>query len=70
MATPKKVSAPQPSQMQTTVSGGIGGAIGFLVVMFMPESVHVFTPEQAAGATAAFGVVFNYLARFLPKPPA
>ena len=53
---------------RTVTGGGVGGAIGVLVVLFMPEETHVFTPETASMATAAFGIVFSYLVRFLPQP--
>ena len=58
------------AQNPPVVAGGVGGALGVLTVLFMPESVYVFTPETAATATAAFGLVFAWLMRFLPKPPA
>ncbi len=50
-------------------AGAVGAAIGVLVVMFMPEKVYMFTPETAAMATAAFGTIFSYIMRFLPRPP-
>ncbi len=53
---------------KATVTGGVGGAIGFLVVLFMPETWHVFTPETAAAAAAAFGIFFTYLSRWIPDP--
>ncbi len=52
----------------TVVGGGIGGALGVLVVLFMPSDVILFTPEKAAMATAAFGILFSYLVRYLPAP--
>lgn len=54
---------------QTVMAGGLGGALGILVVMLWPEGWYVFTPTTAAVATGAFGVVFNYFARYLPPPP-
>ena len=54
---------------QTLTVGALGAALGFLVVLFMPEQWHVFTAEQAAGATGSFGVVFSWFARYLPPPP-
>ena len=50
-------------------AGAVGAALGVLVVMFMPETAYKFTPETAAMATAAFGTIFAYLMKFLPKPP-
>jgi len=58
-----------PQSHGRTVAGGtVGGAIGVLVVMFMPESVHVFTPETASMATLAFGTIASYVMRYVPKP--
>lgn len=54
---------------QTVMAGGLGGALGILVVMFFPADWYVFTATTAAVATGAFGVVFNYFARYLPPPP-
>lgn len=56
------------SQKVVAGAGGIGSALGVLFVLFLPDSVIVFTPETAAIATAAFGVVFGYLMAFVPKP--
>ena len=57
------------TQNKAVGAGGIGGALGVLVVMFMPENWHTFSAEQAAVATMAFGVIFSWLVRFLPQPP-
>lgn len=62
-------TTPVPGTARAVVGGGIGGALGFLVVLFMPDTWHTFTPETASAATAAFGVVFSYLIRYLPQPP-
>ncbi len=59
-----------PSTKKTVTGSGVGGAIGVLIVVFMPATVFVFTPETASMATAAFGVVFSYLIRYIPTPPA
>ncbi len=61
----------KPTQLRpggTVVGGGLGGALGALVVTFMPATLHIFTPESAAVSTAAFGIVFSYLVRYLPAP--
>ncbi len=50
-------------------AGGVGAALGVLVVLFMPEYLYTFTPETASIATIAFGQLFSYLVKFLPKPP-
>lgn len=55
-------------QGKTIAGGGVGGALGVLVVLFMPEHVHDFTPETASVATAAFGIIFSWLVRFMPQP--
>lgn len=57
------------SPVQTLTVGALGAAIGVLVVIFMPVNWYAFTPETAATATGAFGVVFSWLARYLPAPP-
>ena len=49
-------------------SGTVGGALGILVVLFMPASVFVFDATTAAVATAAFGIIFSYGMQFAPKP--
>lgn len=49
-------------------AGSVGAAIGILVVLFMPASMFVFTPETAAIATGAFAAIFNYMMSFMPKP--
>lgn len=57
-----------PSTAVTVTGGGVGGALGVLAVLFMPATWYVFTPETASVATAAFGIVFSFIVRFLPKP--
>jgi len=62
---------PKPTQLRpggTVVGGGIGAALGVLVVEFLPATMHTFTPESASVTTAAFGIVFSYLVRYLPAP--
>ena len=58
----------EQSHGRTVAGGTVGGAFGVLVVMFMPPTWHVFTPETAAVATLAFGTIFGYVMRYLPKP--
>lgn len=65
MKTAKTASSPG----QTLTVGALGAAVGVLIVTFMPASWYVFTPETAATATGAFGVVFSWIARYLPAPP-
>ena len=51
------------------VGGGVGGALGWLVVLGVDIfSDVVLTPEQASGATAALSVVFGFAVRYLPEP--
>ena len=66
--TMPSTEASTPSHQRTAVGGGVGGALGVLVTLFMPESWYVFTPETASVATAAFGVIFSYGMRWLPAP--
>ena len=46
--------------------GGVGAAIGVLVVLFMPTSVHVFTAETGALAAASVGTLASFIVSFLP----
>ena len=63
------IGEPSKQSHRRTVAGGtVGGAVGVLVVMFMPENVILFTPEKAAMATLAFGTIFSWAMRFLPQP--
>ncbi len=60
-----------PKSANTTLGAGVvGSAAGVLVVMFLPHfwTTFVFTPNEAALATAAFGTIFGWGIRFLPKP--
>ncbi len=50
------------------LGGGVGGALGVLVVLFMPPAVYQFTAESAAVGTAAFGVIFSFVMQYVPKP--
>lgn len=53
----------------TTVGGGIGAALGIiLVVGFNHFSANPFGAEVAAVMTGAFGIVFSWLVKYLPKP--
>lgn len=47
---------------RTVVSGGAGGAIGYLFVTFLPEFSSIeLTVEQASGVTAAIGSLCSFL---------
>ncbi len=49
-------------------SGAVGAALGVLLVMFLPQFTSVtFTANEAAMATAAFGTVFAWGIRFIPR---
>jgi len=60
------------NQNKAVVSGGIGGAAAILIVIFGDDmGIKAFAdPDKAAMATAAMTVLFQWAARFLPKPPA
>ena len=54
---------------KTVASGGIGAALGVALVVMLPKFTDlVFSPEEASVMTAALGVIFGYLVRYLPKP--
>ncbi len=57
-------------QNKAVVSGGLGGAIAILIVIFGDDmGIKAFAdPDKAAMATAALTVVCQWAARFLPKP--
>ncbi len=51
-------------------NGGVGAAVGVIVVVAIPYMSDVtLTSEVAAMLTGAIGTVAGYLLRFLPKPP-
>ncbi len=50
-------------------ASGIGGALGVILVMFIPEFTDItLDATKASLLTAAFGTVFAALVRYLPKP--
>ena len=51
---------------RVALGGGVGAAIGVLVVIFMPPSWHVFTVETGAIAAAAIGSIASFIVSFLP----
>ncbi len=54
---------------RTVVSGGVGGALGVILVIMAPKFTETtFSAEEASMMTAALGVLFGWLMRFLPKP--
>jgi hypothetical protein len=54
---------------RTVAGGGIGGALGVIVVVMLPKlTTLTWSAEEASMMTAALGVLFGWLVRFLPKP--
>ena len=51
---------------RVALGGGVGAAVGVLVVIFMPPSWHVFTADTGAIAAAAIGTVAGFIISFLP----
>ena len=51
---------------RVALGGGVGAAVGVLVVLFMPTSVHVFTAETGALAAASIGTIASFIVSFLP----
>ena len=59
------------TQNKAVTSGGIGAALGVALVVMLPKFTElVFSPEEASIMTAALGVIFGYLVRYLPQPGA
>lgn len=56
---------------RTVAGGGVGGALGVSVVIMVPKFTEiVFSADEASMLTAAFGIVFGWLIRYLPQPRA
>ena len=54
---------------RTFVGGGLGGALGVVAVVMLPKfTALTFTPDEAAIMTAALGIIFGWLVRYLPAP--
>ena len=54
---------------RTVVSGGLGSALGVVAVVILPKFTELtFTPDEAALMTAALGIIFGWLVRYLPAP--
>ena len=54
---------------RTVAGGGVGGALGVIVVMMVPKfSAVTFSADEASMLTAAFGIVLAWLIRYLPPP--
>lgn len=53
-----------------TGGAGTGGALGFLIVQFGPQFgwFEAFSGSEGAAVAAAMGVVFAFVARYLPEP--
>lgn len=56
---------------RTFAGGGVGGALGVIVVMMLPKfTTIILSPEEASMLTAASGIVLAWLIRYLPRPRA
>ena len=50
------------------MGGGVGSALGVIVVVFLPKFGVLLDATEASLLTAAFGTVLAWAMRFLPKP--
>ena len=59
----------KPTGNQAVVGGGVGSALGVIFVMFLSKMTDLDLDATDGGMlTAAFGVVFAWVIRYLPKP--
>lgn len=59
----------KPTGNQAVVGGGIGSALGVIAVVMLPKlTALTFDATEASMMTAALGIVFAWLVRYLPKP--
>lgn len=66
---PAMTAKPQPSHRATAVGGGVGGAIGVLVVVMVPKlSELTLDATEASMLTAALGIIFSFGMSYIPKP--
>jgi len=57
------------TQNKAVVGGGVGSALAVVFVVMMPRfTALTLSPEEVSILTAALGVIFGYVVRFLPKP--
>ena len=52
------------------IGGGVGGAVGVLVVVMAPKMFEGFTLDatEASLLTAALGVIFSFGMQYVPRP--
>ncbi len=69
-AQPAIAAKPVPTHKATAIGGGVGGAIGILVVVMAPKLFEGFTLDatEASMLTAALGVIFSFGMSYVPKP--
>lgn len=67
---PEPTPAKLTSANATTFGGGVGGALGVIVVVMTPKIFTGFTFDatEASIMTAALGAVFAWGIRYIPKP--
>ncbi len=55
---------------KTVAGGGVGGALGYLVTIFGPKFgwFTLASADEGAAIATALGLVFAWLARYLPEP--
>ena len=57
------------SHGRTVAGGTVGGALGVVVVVMAPKLTELtLDATEASLMTAALGIIFSYLVRYLPKP--
>ncbi len=69
-AQPAITAKPQPSHRATAVGGGVGGAIGVIIVVMAPKMFTGFTLDatEASLLTASLGIIFSFGMQYVPKP--
>lgn len=59
----------RPGRAATGVGGGVGGALGVIAVVMTPKLTELtLDATEASLMTAALGMLFSWLVRFLPQP--
>ena len=67
---PDIVAKPLPTHRATAVSGGVGGAIGVIIVVMSPKLFTGFTLDatEASLLTASLGIIFSFGMQYVPRP--